>query len=742
MMTPVRFTSWFQKATASTLTAPLAVLAVGLLASTLATLHVQRLVEEKHRESLKYLTLEAEDTIQARLATYLAMLRAGAGLIASQQKTVEREEFRLFVDQLQTANQYPGIQGIGFSARLPGQIDAALREIEERYMVQDFSIYPPGDREEIHSIIHLEPMDRRNRAAIGYDMFSDSIRREAMVRARDSGLPAASGRVQLVQEIDEQAAQAGFLIYMPVYRSGGVPETVEERRRTLLGFVYSPFRADDLMHGIFGFTERPPIDFEIFDGAIHPNNLLHRSFETDPDPELYADTRPIELAGRTWTIRYWSRPGFRSSAQNEFVSLIVFGGLIATIVVTLLSWSQARARRRADQAAAAQRRNAHKLEVLHEIAGRLSAQLDSERLVQQITDTGRELTGAEIGAFFYNVTEEQADDDHYTLSGAPREVFASLGNPRKTALLRLTFEGQDVVRSDDITSDARFGQSAPNKGFPPGSWPVRSYLAVPVMSRTGELHGGLLFGHSQIGVFDEQAEHSVVALAGHAGIAIDNARLFKASQDEITARKRIEEHQKLLLDELNHRVKNTLATVQSIAAQTIRSSPDLRGFRQSFEARLIALSQAHNLLSLSNWRGVELSELVRRELIPHGVDDPNRIAISGERVMLPPAVAVAIGMALHELATNAARHGALSSTTGRVEISWIVSARSDASVLRMEWQEHGGPPVQQPKRRGFGSRMIEQGLKHDLRGEAKLYFESAGVRCVIEAVLPARRAAA
>lgn len=742
-MTPVRITSWFQKTAASTLTAPLAVLAVGLIASTLATLHVQRLVEEKQEENLNHLTLQAEDTIQARLATYLAMLRAGAGLIASQQKTVEREEFRLFVDQLQTANQYPGIQGIGFSARLPGDAAAARREIEERYLLSDFSIYPPGDREEIHSIIHLEPMDRRNRAAIGYDMFSDAIRREAMMRARDTGMPAASGRVQLVQEIDEKAAQAGFLIYMPVYRSGGVPETLDERRRTLLGFVYSPFRADDLMRGIFGFAARAPIDFEIYDGAIEPNNLLHRSFDAKPEPELYADTRPIEVAGREWTIRYWSRPDFKLASPNEFVSLIVYGGLIATLVLTLLSWSQARARRRADQAAAAQQRNARKLEVLHETAGRLSAQLDSERLVQQITDTGRELTGAEIGAFFHNVSEEQGSyDDHYTLSGAPREVFASLGSPRKTALLRLTFEGQDVVRSDDITTDPRFGQNEPNNGFPPGHWPVRSYLAVPVISRTGEVLGGLLFGHSQIGMFDEQAEHSVVALAGHAGIAVDNARLFKASQDEITARKRIEEHQKLLLDELNHRVKNTLATVQSIAAQTIRSSPDLRAFRQAFEARLIALSQAHNLLSLSNWRGVELSELVRRELIPHGVDDPHRITVSGERIMLPPAVAVAIGMALHELATNAARHGALSSTTGRVEVSWTLSSRSDASLLHMEWKEHGGPTVQQPKRRGFGSRMIEQGLKHDLRGEAKLYFEHSGVRCVIEAVLPAQLAAA
>jgi two-component sensor histidine kinase len=416
---------------------------------------------------------------------------------------------------------------------------------------------------------------------------------------------------------------------------------------------------------------------------------------------------------------------------------------LATMILTGLSWSQAGARRRADQAAAALRANARKLEVLHATAGRLSAELDTDRLVQEITDAGRELTGAEVGAFFYNVIDDTGS--HYslfTLSGAPREAFTSVGMPRKTQLSQPTFRGEAVVRADDITADPRFGENEPHHGFPAGHWPVRSYLAVPVISRTGEVIGGLLFGHSQVAVFDEQSEHSVVALAGHAAIAMDNARLFKASQDEIAARKKIEEHQKLLLDELNHRVKNTLATVQSIAAQTIRSSPEPRAFRQAFEARLIALSQAHNLLSLSNWRGVELTDLVRRELTPHGIDDPNRISVAGERVTLPPAIAVAIGMALHELATNAARHGALSSTTGKVEVSWSASSSASARHLQIIWKESGGPMVHEPKRRGFGSRLIEQGLKHDLHGEAKLSFESSGLKCVIEAVLPAERAAA
>lgn len=724
------------------LAVPILMAVVGTVASAIAAVQVARVSTAKDKERFEQMVVQAHDAIAGRLDTYVAVLRAGAGFIESHDGTVDRDEFRAFVSSLQLRRQYPGIQGVGYSIRLPGRSADVPVQALAAYGVPQLRVYPPGWRNEIHSIIHLEPMDRRNQAALGYDMFSEPVRRNAMERARDTGRPAASGRVHLVQELDE-SKQAGFLIYAPVYEGGDVPTTLADRRTKLQGFIYSPFRADDLMRGIFDRAPRPRLHLEIYDREPQPETLIHRSPGSGTDSARYTATRTLDIAGRQWTVQYSTRPEFDLSSSQSFAPFVLLGGLVATLIGTLLAYSQARAKRSADTAAATLRVSARKLEVLHATASRLSAELNADRVIQAVTDAGRELAGAEIGAFFYTVVNSDGESlQLFSLSGAPREAFAGFGIPRKTLVFGPTFAGEGPIRADDITADPRFGKNAPYKGFPAGHWPVRSYLAVPVVSRSAEVMGALFFGHSQIGIFTAEAERSIVALAGHAAIALDNARLFQASQDEIAARKKVEEHQKLLLAELNHRVKNTLATVQSIAAQTLRSSATPEAFKHAFERRLIALSEAHNLLSLANWRGVMLHDLVTRELTPHGMDDPARVAIAGDQVWLPPAVAVSIGMALHELATNAARHGALGSPKGRVEVSWTVSSTSDERRLVLTWQESGGPPVREPQRRGFGSRMIEHGLKHDLQGEAKLYFESTGVRCVVEALLPAEAQAA
>lgn len=725
----------------SSLLTPATVCLVGIAASGLAAYQVAQIAEEKDRERVEHIFGQVHNAIEARLETYIAMLRAGAGFVSSQEGAVTRAEFRRFVDQLQLAAHYPGVQGIGFSARLTsegGDPRAALAE----FGVPDLPLSPAGERDEVHAIIHLEPLDRRNQAALGYDMYSEAVRREAMQRARDTAQPAASGRVQLVQEIDEQV-QAGFLIYVPVYRGGSTPFTVEERRRRLVGFVYSPFRADDLMRGIFGTVPRRRADIVIYDGAIAPENLLHRSPEFSNEKPLHTQVRPIAVAGRTWLIRYSTRPAFEFSSSRDLVPYVFLAGVLATLVLAAVTGAQVRAKQRADQAAHAAEETARKLEVLHATASHFAAELDPERLIREITDAGRALSEAELGIFVHGPMEGgKAHLASFAVSGATREAVACIETATAEDLFGPDCRTDAVIRAADITADPRFAKNEVLNSCPLQNGPMRSYLAVPVVSRSGELLGGLFFGHSRAGVFTPEAERSILSLAGHAAIAIDNSRLFKASQEEIAARKQIEEQQKFLLDELNHRVKNTLATVQSIAAQTLRSSTEPAAFQKAFEARLIALSTAHDLLSRENWRGVMLHDLVTRELVPYGLEDPGRVSVSGERVWLPARISVPLGMAIHELATNAARHGALSVPRGKVDVQWTARATESGSMLCLTWQETGGPSVAKPTRRGFGTRMIERGLKHDLQGDATLVFDSDGLRCVITMPLAAQQAVA
>ncbi len=179
------------------------------------------------------------------------------------------------------------------------------------------------------------------------------------------------------------------------------------------------------------------------------------------------------------------------------------------------------------------------LEILNRAGSALAAETELKKLVQIVTDAGVELSGAQFGAFFYNVIDQKDGEKYtlYTLSGAPEEAFAKFPMPRKTELFAPTFEGAGIVRSDDITKDPRYGQNEPRKGMPKRHLPVRSYLAVPVVSRSGEVIGGLFFGHSDTGVFDERAEATVQGLAAEAAVAIDNTRLVNELERELAQRR-------------------------------------------------------------------------------------------------------------------------------------------------------------------------------------------------------------
>jgi PAS domain S-box-containing protein len=201
---------------------------------------------------------------------------------------------------------------------------------------------------------------------------------------------------------------------------------------------------------------------------------------------------------------------------------------------------------------------------------------------------------------------------------------------------------------------------------------------------------------------------------------------------DITDRKRAERHQQLLIEELNHRVKNTLATVRSLTNQTLRHARSPSHFAEAFQGRLAALASAHTLLAQTRWDGAMLRDLIHAQVDPYRSAERSNVAIVGEDVRLESDAALTLGLGLHELATNAAKHGAFTSPTGEVRICSEIRAAGDGRELVLTWSERGGPPIAAEPAAGCGTTMIERGLAYQLGGSARLEFCRQGLRCRME----------
>jgi two-component system CheB/CheR fusion protein len=205
---------------------------------------------------------------------------------------------------------------------------------------------------------------------------------------------------------------------------------------------------------------------------------------------------------------------------------------------------------------------------------------------------------------------------------------------------------------------------------------------------------------------------------------------------DVTGIVQAEQHQRLLVDELNHRVKNMLAVVGSLAGQTLRRSQTLDEFSTSFMGRVRALTASYALLSDQSWLSVSLRQAITEEIKPYVTQDGHNIVLQGPDVQLVPAGALALGMTIHELATNAAKYGSLSVPEGVVTVSWRLQPGGEGDELILDWVESNGPPVEAPTRHGFGATLIQRSFAHELSGSATLEFEPQGLRASLRA--PAR----
>ena len=304
--------------------------------------------------------------LEQRMKIYEQVLRGTQGLFAASEN-ITRNEFRTYVGTLRLEENFPGIQGLGFSLIVPpSQKDRHIAAIRRESMgegIPEYNIHPAGKRDIYTSVIYIEPFSGRNLHAFGYDMYSDmehprdgdsapGLRRAAMERARDSGRAAISGKIRLLMETSE-TKQAGFLMYLPVYKNGMPHDTIAERRSHIVGWVYAPFRVDDLMAGLID-EQNAGLDLEIYDGEeMSDKTVMH---DSDYVPgirhnERFQSIKRVNIAGRNWTVAIRSHPDFGAHEDSHKQQFVAIAGIGASLLLSLLTWLLVQGRERAMLAA-------------------------------------------------------------------------------------------------------------------------------------------------------------------------------------------------------------------------------------------------------------------------------------------------------------------------------------------------------------------------------------------------------
>ena len=395
------------------------VLAAALIATSVATLFVKSSVDTIVDNDFADRCGAVQNRILERLKDHARILISGAAFFDASD-TVTRQKWHTYIQHKNIAKQLPGIQGIGFSLLIPrNELPRHINEIRSQGF-PEYTVSPNGDRELYSSIIYLEPFDWRNKRAFGYDMLSEPVRRAAMELARDTNNPVLSGKVFLVQEADKDV-QAGTLMYTPVYRKGMPTETVEQRRAAIYGWVYSPYRMDDLMQGSLGvrnLEKENLLHLQVFDGEqLSPENLLYSS-HTAKDSKPFSGVNnskllPVDFNGHRWTLDFTQTGGIFSSEEYIRVWLVMGSGIIISLLLFALArtlWSSRALRKQEETKIHNALEYAESIvETICEPMMVLDSELKVLRVNQNFCNTFKVSSEETVGHFIYDLGNRQWD---------------------------------------------------------------------------------------------------------------------------------------------------------------------------------------------------------------------------------------------------------------------------------------------------------------------------------------------